>query len=143
MHVGAAMLAAIGVRGRRGAGPALSLLGASAGGVALHQGWKLVQRRRRPPEVWLRGKREQAFPSGHTTTATAVSTAVAYAMLREQLSSAGLVVPVAVTLPTLVGMSRVILGEHWASDVIGGWIAGIGVGSASAAWYERGARSKT
>ncbi|MDQ6888125.1 MAG: phosphatase PAP2 family protein [Gemmatimonadota bacterium] len=136
-HLGAAALAAIAVGRRKGARRSLPLLAASVGAVATHQGWKLIQRRARPPEVWRQGKREPAFPSGHTTTATAVSTAVAYVILRERMASPAVVLPVALSIPIFVGASRVILGEHWASDVIGGWVAGIGVGAASAAWYER------
>ena len=32
---------------------------------------------------------------------------------------------VGVTLPFLIGLSRIALGVHYPSDVLGGWLAGI------------------
>ena len=56
-----------------------------------------------------------SLPSGHTTTAAAVATALVYLWPRHVLAY-GLIA-------LLVGTSRVELGEHYLSDVIaGGWL---------------------
>lgn len=65
-----------------------------------------------------------SFPSGHS--ANAMMTYVALALFlfgrtdRRTICVAG-----AVALALLVGLSRVVLGVHWPSDVIGGWSYGL------------------
>ena len=50
-----------------------------------------------------------------------------------------LTVDVAVPLASLIalttGMSRVVLGWHWATDVLGGWFTGLGVAAGCIALY--------
>jgi undecaprenyl-diphosphatase len=45
------------------------------------------------------------------------------------------VAPVAAAIAVVVGASRVALGWHWTSDVIGGWLTGIAVASGCAIVY--------
>jgi undecaprenyl-diphosphatase len=84
-----------------------------------------------------RGKYEPAFPSGHTADATAVLATGAYLLVREGLLPARITLPLAVALSATTGASRVVLGWHWTSDVIGGWITGLGVAAECALAYER------
>jgi undecaprenyl-diphosphatase len=140
IHPTIGALIALAILCRRG-GPARRIVGpmasASLGAIAAHHAVKVVYRRRRPKIAVRRGKLEPAFPSGHTTDATAVLATGAYLLVRERMVSPELAVPIALALAVGTGTSRVILGWHWSSDVVGGWIAGLGVAAECAAAYER------
>jgi undecaprenyl-diphosphatase len=121
--------------------PVLATLAmASIGAIVAHHAVKLVYRRPRPAGALARGKTEPAFPSGHTTDATAVLVTGAYLLAREGLATPGVVAAVALVLAVSTGVSRVLLGWHWATDIVGGWMAGIGVAACAAGLYESLAR---
>jgi undecaprenyl-diphosphatase len=116
---------------------------ASLGGLLLSNGLKLVFQRPRPDVVpHLARVDSTSFPSGH-----AVSSAVVYLTLGALLSQ--LVQPrkqkayflgVACVLTFLVGLSRVVLGVHYPSDVLAGWAAGLAwalVCWMAASWLQR------
>ena len=140
MHPTIGALVALAILGRRGSRPRRILVPmacASLGAIVAHHGMKLIYRRRRPEIAIRRGKYEPAFPSGHTADATAVLATGAYLMVREGLVPAAVAIPLATALAASTGVSRVVLGWHWASDVIGGWITGLGVAAECAREYER------
>ena len=110
---------------------------ASLGAILTHHAVKAVYRRVRPRHAVLRGKTEPAFPSGHTADATAVLFTGAYLLAREELAPPAVIAPIVATLALTVGASRVALGWHWTSDVVGGWLTGIAVASGCAMAYER------
>ena len=75
-----------------------------------------------------------AYPSGHTTAATAIGVATAAAIADELPRSQRILLWSTVAAFALsVGWSRLYLDEHWLDDVVGGWLAGtfIGLGAAS------------
>lgn len=59
---------------------------------------------------------DQSFPSGHTTTAFALATVLSFLSPRWRVPVFG--------VAALVGVSRVVLGMHYPSDVLGGAILG-------------------
>ncbi len=137
VHIPLALVAAMLVARRAGVARGAPVALASLGGVLSHQSIKRFYRRARPAAALLSGKREPAFPSGHTTNSTAVCATAAYVLLRERMVPPAAVLPLAVAVPIVVGLTRVELEQHWLTDVIGGWIAGIGVAALCAAGYER------
>jgi undecaprenyl-diphosphatase len=65
-----------------------------------------------------------AFPSGHAANATMVWLCLALLLPTNERGRA-IAVWAAVWLSLAVGASRVMLGVHWPSDVIGGWAFGL------------------
>ncbi len=66
-----------------------------------------------------------SFPSMHST-----NSAVLYGMLPEGFAktrAAGVLRVLAVLLPFLIGLSRVLVGVHYPTDVLCGWLVGIGI----------------
>jgi undecaprenyl-diphosphatase len=107
--------------------PAFLLLGALLGTLLLNYTLKMSFARPRPEVVArLQYVDSMSFPSGHALISTAVYTtlgAVASGLVRERKLKI-YVMTIAVTVPFLVGISRVYLGVHYPSDVLGGWIVG-------------------
>jgi len=74
-----------------------------------------------------------AFPSGHS--ANSMTAYLAIALLAVPATHRRPVAIAAVIVSLMVGISRVYLGVHWPSDVIGGWALGLmatGMGVAAA-----------
>lgn len=133
LGAGAFLLAVVMVVGlawwaRRGSSaPFVMLLLAWLGAEVLFNFVKVLVDRARPPAAMAVHHFDGlAFPSGHATTAVAVwGMVAALLMIATSTTAAKVAVGVAAAFVALaVGATRVYLGAHWMSDVIGGWLLG-------------------
>ena len=92
-----------------------------AGRVAINA---RTARERPEPTDWVGDAGGSAFPSGHTTSATLFAAACAWAWAPRSRSDAARAVLLAAAggFALAVGWSRVWVGVHWPSDVLGGWL---------------------
>ena len=67
-----------------------------------------------------------SFPSGHATSSAVVylSLGVLLASTRTRLTERAYILGTVALVAGLVGISRITLGVHWATDVLGGWVIG-------------------
>lgn len=113
------------MRGRRRAAALLVICG--LGGEAWDEALKLVFRRPRPVPFYGQAPWTYSFPSGHTVASCCFYCALA-AILAAGLTSVALRVSVwiaAVAITLAVGFSRIYLGVHYPTDVVGGYLAAI------------------
>ncbi|HSQ29062.1 MAG TPA: phosphatase PAP2 family protein [Gemmatimonadaceae bacterium] len=108
-------------RRRRAGGPAI--VTAAWAGWLVHRGAKLVLVRERPKKSGAR-RRMDSYPSGHTTGTTALAVTVARILARERLISNRRALALELGAPLVMGVYRVLDDEHWATDVLGGWLLG-------------------
>jgi undecaprenyl-diphosphatase len=71
-----------------------------------------------------------SFPSGHTLSAAAVATAACLVVARIRPAWRARAIGVAIAWVALVGLSRLVLGVHWPTDVAAAACAGLLVASA-------------
>jgi membrane-associated phospholipid phosphatase len=121
--------------GRTRAATAIALTPLAA--AAVGQSFTTFLAQRNPPDARDSASgevSEPSFPSGHTTGVTAEGLAIAYVLLQEGLATTPIVTAL-VAWPVVVGATRLYRDRHWATDIVAGWTAGIGVAAASALLY--------
>jgi membrane-associated phospholipid phosphatase len=106
---------------------ALWLAVTCAAGTAVQQGLKAAVGRERP--AWpdpVDSAHYAAFPSGHAMTATVVFGLLLWLLHLYGAVRALMRIALAVSVVSVVGvgLTRIWLGVHWASDVVGGWLLG-------------------
>jgi undecaprenyl-diphosphatase len=117
----AGLIAGRSARGRlRAAAVCVACLGA---GQALRFGVLTLIARPRPPVAdWATHASGWSFPSGHTVTAAITAGVLMGAvLLRAPKGKRALAVLIG-CWGVAVGLTRVYLGVHWLTDVVGGWL---------------------
>jgi undecaprenyl-diphosphatase len=110
---------------RRHRREALFLAVSMAGSLVLNQSLKLIFQRPRPQLAWAQVQPEYSFPSGHSMNSIVFYLALALIVWVIWGRRAGLPATVlAVVLALLIGTSRIYLGYHYFTDVLGGLLAG-------------------
>jgi undecaprenyl-diphosphatase len=114
---------------------------------ALMSGWafyglaKFAFARARPRIIprLVRGAGWYSFPSGHATLAPllfGLGMLIWSARWHSARAKAGALLTAGLVV-LLIGYSRVYLGVHWPSDVVGGWLLGTAWGGMWVWWWER------
>lgn len=105
--------------------PGATAVAAAAVGVFVaDKSIKHLVDRRRPSGYVARRERYESFPSGHTAATAAVSLTTAGLLQRAGVVRAPLGTCVALLMTAGVGETRLILDEHWPSDVLAGALLG-------------------
>jgi undecaprenyl-diphosphatase len=122
-------------------------IGAFAGGGLIERLLKAVVHRSRPPYgTAFLNNTSFSFPSGHAMGSIIGCVMVLYVLVVTSRPSGGvrtLLYCAAAVFVILVGASRVYLGVHYPSDVVGGWTAGaawaaVCIGVAGVVLHRRG-----
>lgn len=122
----ACLLAAVPLARRRRWLDLTALALALGGGAYLNYLLKVLYHRPRPDAPWAPPEAGFAFPSGHAMVSLTFYGMAAYLVVRRVLPwpKGWPVILLAVLLVGLIGLSRLYLGVHWLTDVIGGYLAG-------------------
>jgi len=104
---------------------ALFLAIASAGSLVLNEVMKLIFQRPRPQLDWAQVLPDYSFPSGHAMNSVAFYVALAVVLWRVRGRRIGLAsLAIGIVLSVFIGVSRIYLGYHYLTDVVGGVLAG-------------------
>ena len=123
-----------------------ALLFASLGGAGLNNLAKLIVGRPRPPAglvVVEHHIKNGAYPAGHVLNFTAFGGLLCYLVARSRWPHPARIALIAVLLIllALMGIARVHAGEHWPSDVLGGYLLGLAWLAVTIPFYEWRLRS--
>ena len=119
---------------------------ATLGAAGLNFVVKSLVDRPRPPMALVHVARQHlpgtSFPAGHVLNLTAFAGFLCYLAWFRLAPSwpRTALIALLVTLIALMGIARVHAGEHWPSDVLGGYLLGIAWWAAAVAFYHWGRR---
>lgn len=106
---------------------ALMLLVATGGGTLISEGLKVGFNRPRPDLVaHVVETTSMSFPSGHAmlSAVTYLTLGALIARTQDKRRLGGYVIGAAILVTVLIGLTRIYLGVHWPTDVLGGWCLG-------------------
>ena len=85
-----------------------------------HAGIKILKPVDASADIYNIAAQGYSFPSGHTTNSTML-----YSSLAKYKKGNKVLLAIAIVVPFLVGLSRVMLGAHYVTDVLCGWVVGV------------------
>jgi membrane-associated phospholipid phosphatase len=110
--------------------PLVLALVAAAGSLTMTTvGKRLIGRSRPPRELAVPPfENSPSFPSGHTLNATVIIGVLVYVWLLHLTTARARTwaIVVGAFFVLSMGLSRVYLGHHWLTDVVAGWLIGLG-----------------
>lgn len=113
---------------RRSRTPLILVAGAGIGSLLMTIAGKDIIGRSRPPlsDAVPPYEYSPSFPSGHALNATVIAGVVGYLLWlhRRTVAAKVLCVVVPVVIAVVVGLTRVVLGAHWLTDVVAAWLLG-------------------
>jgi membrane protein DedA with SNARE-associated domain/membrane-associated phospholipid phosphatase len=87
---------------------------------------KFTLGRARPFDLYPGAIEQFSFPSGHATSSIVIYGFLAFLLVRRQTATVRIgISAIAVGVIVLIGLSRLYLGAHWLSDVLGGFSLGL------------------
>ncbi|MFJ3798746.1 phosphatase PAP2 family protein [Streptomyces sp. NPDC090088] len=123
---------------RRPAGALLGVACLALGQLARRGVMEWIARPRPPQQDWQTHASGWSFPSGHSTTAALTAGLVILAVRTRAPRGATPWCVAVACWAVAVGGTRVFLGVHWVTDVLGGWLFAVGwlglCGCAAARW---------
>jgi membrane-associated phospholipid phosphatase len=121
---------------RRGAAGGGALFGSAASVALGRHVFRWVFPRFRPPTHLAQWNAFASYPSGHATGTLGVGLTAAHVFAHEGLVRPLPALGAVLALSAAVGAARVAKDQHWATDIVGGWLAGIVVASVATLAYE-------
>ncbi|WP_068301634.1 bifunctional DedA family/phosphatase PAP2 family protein [Pararhodobacter sp. CCB-MM2] len=116
-----AFVIALAARGRMAL--ALAMVVAVVGNAVSVTVLKLIFQRERPPFAFFT-ESTNSFPSGHAAISVAFWGTIFYVLWRAGLIRVTVALVLAPLFALLIGGSRLVLGQHYLSDVFNGWLVG-------------------
>lgn len=84
-----------------------------------HEGIQILRVVEPDADIYDIAAQGYSFPSGHSTNAATVFGSLAVSLRKRWVTV------VAIAIPLLTGISRFVVGAHYPTDVMGGWLLGI------------------